>query len=271
MRFDSSKAWNETAQSVAANRDVLLALAGVFMVLPLFALAVFVPQPEPPAGAKPEALIELLGAYYSKTWPAYLGAALINMVGSLSMLALFTDLSRPTVGQAIKLGAIGTPSVVAAQLLMGMGLAVAAMIPVALASVLGVPALAVVAVAAALALAVWIWVRFALVAPAVMVDGLRNPIEAMRRSWQLTRGNAGGLLAFFVLVGIAFLVSIFIVQLVIGLVLSLIMPPGAAAVATALVASVLQAVMSVYFVGVFAASHRQLAGPEAQVQAQTFE
>jgi hypothetical protein len=74
-----------------------------------------------------------------------------------------------------------------------------------------------------------------------------------------------------VLVGIAFLVSIFIVQLVIGLVLSLIMPPGAAAVATALVASVLQAVMSVYFVGVFAASHRQLAGPEAQVQAQTFE
>jgi Membrane domain of glycerophosphoryl diester phosphodiesterase len=271
MRFDSSKAWNEAAQSVAANRDVLLALAGVFMVLPLFALAVFVPQPEPPAGAKPEQLLELLGTYYSKTWPAYLAAALINMVGSLSMLALFTDPSRPTVGQAIRLGAMGTPSVIAAQILMGMGLAVAAMIPVTLASVLGVPALAVVAVAAALALAVWVWVRFSLVAPAVMVDGLKNPIDAMQRSWHLTQGNAGRLLAFLVLVGIAFLVSIFIVQMVIGLVLSLIMPGEAASVGTALVSAVLQAVMSVYFVGVFAASHRQLAGPEAQAQAREFE
>jgi Membrane domain of glycerophosphoryl diester phosphodiesterase len=271
MQFDSSKAWNEAAQSVAANRDVLLALAGVFMVLPLFALAVFVPQPDPPAGAKPEQLLELVGAFYSKTWPAYLAAALVNMVGSLAMLALFTDPGRPTVGQAIRLGAMGTPSVIAAQLLMGMGLALAAMIPVGLASMLGVPALAVVAVAAALALAVWIWVRLALITPAVMVDRLKNPIKAMQRSWQLTKGNAGRLLAFLVLVGIAFLVSILIVQMVIGLVLSLIMPGEAATVGTALVSAVLQAVMSVYFVGVIAASHHQLAGPEPVLQAREFE
>ena len=54
-------------------------VSGVFMVLPLFALAVFVPQPEPPPGAKPEALLELLGAFYSKNWPAYLAAALVNL------------------------------------------------------------------------------------------------------------------------------------------------------------------------------------------------
>ncbi len=260
MRFDSSKAWNEAAQSVAVNRDVLLALAGVFMVLPLFALAVFVPQPEPPVGAKPEELLELLGAYYSKTWPVYLGAALVNMVGTLAMLALFTDPSRPTVGQAIKLGAKSAPSVIAAQILMGMGLTLAAMLPVALISALGVPALAVVAVAAALVLAVWVWVRCSLVSPAVVVDRLHNPIAALRRSWLLTQGNAGRLLAFFVLVGLAFLVSILIAQMVIGTVFNLILPGEAAIVSIALIGSALQAVMSVYFVGVFAASHRQLAG-----------
>jgi hypothetical protein len=271
MRFDSSKAWSEAAQFVAANRDVLLALAGVFMVLPLFALAVFVPQPEPPAGATPEKLFELLGAYYGKTWPAYLVAALVNMVGTLSMLALFTDPSRPTVGQAIRLGAMAAPSVIAAQLLMGMGLTLAASIPVAVVSVLGVPALAVVAMAAALVLAVWIWVRCSLVPPAVMVDGLKNPIAALQRSWRLTQGNAGRLLVFLILVGVAFLVSILLIQMVTGLVTSLILPGEAARIGNALIGAALQAVMSVYFVGIFAASHRQLAGPDAQVAAREFE
>lgn len=270
MRFDSSKAWNEATQSVAANRDVLLALAGVFMVLPLFALAVFVPQPDPPAGAKAEELLELLGAYYSKAWPAYLAAALVNMVGTLAMLALFTDASRPTVGQTLKLGVMGAPSVIAAQILMGMGLAVAAMAPVALVTALGVPALAVVAAAAALALAVWVWVRCSLVSPAVMVDGLKNPFAALQRSWRLTQGNAGRLLVFLLLVGLAFLISILIVQMVIGLVLSLVIPGEAAVVTNALLSAVLQALMSVYFVGVIAASHRQLSGPDAQEQAKPF-
>ena len=42
-----------TASAVSANRDVLLALAGVFFVLPSFAFALLYPQPEPPAGAAP--------------------------------------------------------------------------------------------------------------------------------------------------------------------------------------------------------------------------
>lgn len=266
MRFDSSQAWSEAAQSVAANRDVLLALAGVFMVLPLFALAIFLPQPEPPAGAKPEQLFELIGAYYSKTWPAYLAATLVNMVGTLAMLALFTDPGRPTVGQAIRLGAISAPAVIAAQLLMGMGLAFAAMIPVAAISALGVPALSVVAVASALALAIWVWVRCALVSPAVMVDGLKNPVAALQRSWRLTQGNAARLLAFLVLVGVAFLISILIIQMVIGLVVGLVLTGEAVTIANALIGSVLQAVMSVFFVGVIAACHRQLAGTAAAKQ-----
>lgn len=262
MQFDSSQAWNEAAQSVAANRDVLLALAGVFMVLPLFALAVFTPQPEPPAGAKAEELFELISAFYKQAWPAYLAAALANMVGTLAMLALFTDPSRPTVGQAIKLGALGAPSVIAAQVLMGLGLAFAAMIPVAAFSGLGVPALTIVAVAAAIALAVWVWVRCSLVSPAVMVDGFKNPVAAIRRSWLLTQNNAGRLLVFLILVAIAFLLSILIIQMVIGLVFGLALNGEAARVANALTSSALQAVMSVYFVGVIAACHRQLAGTD---------
>ena len=51
MRFDSNQAWKDAASAVSANRDVLLALAGVFFVLPSFAFTLLYPQPEPPAGA----------------------------------------------------------------------------------------------------------------------------------------------------------------------------------------------------------------------------
>lgn len=264
MAFDSSKAWTEATGMVSANRDVLLALAGVFLVLPLAALAVFVPAPEPPAGAQAEQIMELMGAYYRGAWPAYVIAAVVSSIGSLAMLALFTDRGRPTVGEAIRIGAVATPSVIAAQVLLGMGLALAAMVPLTLAMASGQQALAVLVLAGALLAAVWLWVRCSLVSPAVVVDGLRNPIAALQRSWRLTRGNAGRLLAFFVLVAIAFIISIWVVQMVLGLAVTLVLPGEAGRVAVALIGAVLQAVMSVYFVAVFAASHGQLAGTAGQ-------
>jgi Membrane domain of glycerophosphoryl diester phosphodiesterase len=269
IRFDSSKAWNEASQSVAANRDVLLALAGVFLVLPMFTLLAFLPPPVPPAGATPQKLFEVVGEYYSGAWPAYVAASLVSSVGSLAMLALLTDRSRPTVGQAIKLGAMGTPSVIAAQILLGMGLTLAALVPVALAA--ASPVLALLAGLALLAAAVWVMIRTALTSPAVMVDRLRNPVAALQRSWQLTQGNAVRLLAFFVLVGIAFLVSIWIAEMVIGLALTWSLPGDAGAIAKTLVSAIFQAVMSVYFIAIMASSHRQLAGSDADSQVQVFE
>ena len=50
MRFDSNRAWQEATKLVSANRDVLWALAGVFLVLPSFAVGILAPPPEPAAG-----------------------------------------------------------------------------------------------------------------------------------------------------------------------------------------------------------------------------
>lgn len=269
MRFDSSTAWSEASRLVAANRDVLLALAGVFLVLPLAALAVFVPQPQPPEGARPEELLEMLGAFYRENWPAFVGAALVSMVGTLAMLALFTDRNRPTVGEAIRLGALGAPSVIAARLVLGMGLGAIVLVPLTLAA--GAPALAVVLALGALVAAIWVATRMSLISPAVMVDGLRNPIVAMQRSWRLTQGNAGRLLVFYVLVGLAFLISILVAQMVLGLVISLLLPGDAGVIANALIGAMLQAVMSVYFVAVIAACHGQLAGQGGAGQNRVFE
>ncbi len=66
-RFDSNRAWQEASGAVNANRDALIALAGVFIALPAFALTVLLPQPEPQPGADMDAAMKLAAAYFGRT------------------------------------------------------------------------------------------------------------------------------------------------------------------------------------------------------------
>lgn len=267
IKFDSSRAWSDAAQAVSANRDVLLALAGVFLVLPSLAFAILVPQLAPPEGATPRAMLEAMGAYYREHLPALLGIGLLSIVGTLAMIALFTDRSRPTVGAAIRLGALGTLTVIAAQILLGMAVTLVLIAGMTLAAALGLGVLNVLLALLALLALLWIGTRLSLLSPAVVIDGLRNPSAALRRSWSLTEGNAGRLLVFYVLLGAAFIIAIVIIQMVTGLIFNLAASGETAAILNAVVSSVLQAVMSVYFAAVIAASHRQLSGASPATEA----
>lgn len=271
MRFDSNLAWKDAASAVSANRDVLLALAGVFFVLPSFAFALLYPQPEPPAGAAPEQLFELMGAFYRQAWPVLLAIAAVQMVGTLAMLTLFTDRSRPTVGQALAQGLNGLVPVIAAQLLLGMGLGLVALIPLVAAGATGIPAAVALVIVLAGAVMLWAYIRSALVSPAVVVDGIRNPVAALRRSFALTRGNAGRIALFFLLLVVAFVIVVGVISALLGMLFEVVIGGEAATALTALVSSAGEAVMAVYFVAVVAATHRQLAGPSADATAARFE
>ena len=270
IAFDSSRAWSEAATAVSANRDTLLALAGVFLVLPAFAMAVLIPPPEPQTGADMQAILATMGEYYRSNSLLLIVAALIHMIGSLAMLALITDQTRPTVGQAIKQGFANTPSVIAAQLLLGMAIGAMVLLPVALGGALKSPVITGLSLIAAIGLGVWAAVRLSLVSPAVVVDRLTNPLGALKRSWQLTEGNVLRLLAFFALLSIAFLVVIALAESAIRFGLTLLVGATSAELGAALVTSIMSAVMTVYFIAVTAMAHRQLAGQAVPEVASTF-
>lgn len=270
IAFDSSRAWSEAATAVSANRDTLLALAGVFLVLPAFAMAVLIPPPEPQTGADMQAILATMGEYYRTNSLLLIVAALIHMIGSLAMLALITDQTRPTVGQAIKQGFSNTPSVIAAQLLLGMAIGAMVLLPVALGGALKSPVITGLSLIAAIGLGVWAAVRLSLVSPAVVVDRLTNPLGALKRSWQLTEGNVLRLLAFFALLSIAFLVVIALAESAIRFGLTLLVGATSAELGAALVTSIMSAVMTVYFIAVTAMAHRQLAGQAVPEVASTF-
>ena len=118
---------------------------------------------------------------------------------------------------------------------------------------------------------VYAGIKTSLVAPVVAVEGERNPVAALKRSWLLTKGNSLRIAIFDLLVFVAFMVVISVVVAVIGIVASLIGGPHAGEVTGAVVSSALNAVMALYFVAIIAATHRQLAGPGMDAISTTFD
>ena len=265
MKFDSNSAWQQASATIGSNREVLFALAGVFFLLPTLFFALLFPQPAPPAGADEKAMMAMALDYYTSTIPVAVPVALVEAAGTLALLTLMTDRSRPTVGQAIRMGFAALFPYIVSQLLLGAGAGLAGL---AILAVLGLTGSKAVITAGLLALGVagvYLWVRMSLSAPAVAVEGVRNPLHALRRSWALTRGNGWRVLAFYALLVLAFFFVITILMALLGIVLGLLMPAKAAAIVSAVIGSTLQSTMALVLVGAVAATHAQLAGPEERI------
>jgi hypothetical protein len=220
---------------------------------------------------KEEQMLAMMSAYYTSALPFLLPIALLQAGGSLAVLTLFTDRNRPTVGEAIRTGFLGVLAYIAAQMILGMGLALALGVLLAIGSLTGTPAIAAIFVVAAIMLAVWIAIRTSLVAPIVAVERQRNPVAALVRSWALTRGNGGRIGVFYALVIVAFVVVMILVMAVVGIVLALVSGGEVARVVAAVVSSILGAAMTLYLVAILAAAHRQLAGPSAEAIGAAFD
>lgn len=270
MKFDSNRAWKRASAQVSANRDVLMALAGVFFLLPGLAFGLFLPQPQPAPGMASDEMMALARNYYLQALPFVVPMLLLQAIGTLAMLTLVTE-RRPTVGESIRHGLAGIVPYILAQLLLGLTIGLVAAVILALAAVSGSTALLAVLVIAIAVAVLYAAVKTSLVAPVIAVEGERNPLAALRRSWRLTRGNSVRIALFYLLVAVAFIIVMSIVMGVVGIILALVAGTTAAEVAAAVVSATLGAIMSVYFVAILAAVHRQLAGPTLEQERATFE
>jgi hypothetical protein len=271
MKFDSNLAWKQASSAIAANREVLLALSGVFFLLPSLALSLFFPQPEPVAGQNEQQILALMGDYYVSIMPFVIPMTLVQAAGTLALLTLFTDRSRPTVGAAIRQGFAGILAYFMAQIMLGVAIGLIGGILLAIGSVTGTPALVGLAIVAVVGMAIYAAIKTSLVAPIVAVERERNPIAAIRRSWLLTKGNSARIGLFYALVVMVFFVVMAIVMALVGIVLAVVAGDEFARVAAAIVSSALGSVMTLYLVAIIATVHRQLAGPSEQAASAPFE
>ena len=279
MKFDSNRAWREASAAASANREVLLAVAGVFFLLPGLASVLFLSDFQADMMANfgnPAAAERIMKGMTGPVVGFGLVSFLLQAIGYLAMLALLTDRARPTVGEAIRSAIKALPSVIGAALLFFVGYMMAivafAVLAGAMSSVAGFGAVAVLLVVLLIGGVFYAMVKLSLVLPVIVIDRVHNPMAALVRSWQLTRGNSLRLLAFYLLLGLAYLVIVMVVGMVSMALAALIAGQGKVSmVIGGVVSGVVGAAASALFTAILAAIHRQLAGPSAEAIGATFD
>ena len=274
-KLDMGQAWNDAVAMLTRNRDVTLIVAAVFFFLPNAISTVAMPgtaelqgQMAAAGEADPEAMMEALSGFYAEIWWVLLLIALLQAVGMLAMLVLWTDRSRPTVGQALTFAVKALVPLLVAQFLAVLLIVLAVMLPIALGALISGAVAALLGLAGLVA-AIYLWVKFSLTAPVVAIERTLNPIAILQQSWRATKGNSLRIFAFVLLLAVCAIVIMLLVSMLVS-----IFALGGEQVglfASAIIGSLVNMVLVLVFVAVIAAIYRQLAGTGAATVRDTFD
>ncbi|MBB3033580.1 glycerophosphoryl diester phosphodiesterase membrane domain-containing protein [Alteriqipengyuania lutimaris] len=274
MKLDMNRAWTDALNLIKSNMGVVTVVAGVFFFLPYLAFALLMPEAAnftmEPNSDDPAAALEQLTAVYADIWWIMLLLVIAQTVGTLALLALLRANNRPTVGEAIAVGAIGFLTSIAATIIFYVGAGIVGGLLMGIAITSQITALAVIAGIVLFVVFIYLAVKFSLLAPIIAIDKVYNPLTALLRSWRLTKGNSVRLFLFYLLLFIALAVVSAVIGLIVMLVFGL-MGEEVMLVGSGLVNSAVNAVIIVLMLGILAAIHRQLAGPDVATMSETFE
>lgn len=280
MKFDSNRAWGDAMAAVRANREVLLALGGVFFLLPTLLSTVFLTDLQTQimeSMNKPQVMNRLMSDNMGLLLGFGLGGMLAQMIGYLSVTALISDRGRPTVGESIGAGLRALPSLFAVGVVGFVGTMLAtvafSMLLVGLFTLVGAASAgSILAILLVLLALTYASVKFSLVVPVIVNDEIGNPIAAMARSWRLTRGNSLRLFGFYTLLMVGyFALALISTLVVVGPVMLVLGQGNIAVLVMGLVSGAIGAAASIVLAAVLSQTHRQLAGPSADTVASTFE
>lgn len=241
VKFDMGAAWDDTLQLLKSHTALVGTIAGVFLFLPALAVAWFGPVPiEPAAGADFNQVMESFRESFRQMIPGQLAIALSALIGTAGILRLWLSRTGTSVGEALTFALMLFPTMLAIQILCGIAIGLGFIL-------LLVPGL-------------YLLGRLALVTPAVADRSLYNPFEAIRTSWELTRGNGWAIFFFLFLVALVIVIA----ALIIGGIVSVIAgsEPGLGRMLGGFIEAAFSAVGSLASIAVSAAAYRQLASSD---------
>ncbi|MEO0030627.1 MAG: hypothetical protein RIS94_385 [Pseudomonadota bacterium] len=257
-KLDGAAAWKSASAMVAANRDMLIAIAGVFFVLPGLIGAVVLPRPALTPGMDDQQMAEAVLRFYGDAGPMLLVLSLPLIAGFMTMLKIMLDPRRPTVGTAIVECLRLLPSYLAAHLLSTLALSLLWLL---VASVLVLLLPPVLAVPLSVLVMTWPLSRLLLVAPEITVRAVRNPFAAIRHSIRDTRGAYLAIALYFGPAFTLFFVAYGLVMIFVGVVLVQTTEGEAQRLLGEGIVGLLFALGYTYFAAMIASAWRQLSAP----------
>jgi hypothetical protein len=272
MKLEMNRAWSQAMALIGANKDVVFVVAGVFFFLPYLIFMMAMPNlgatmTDP---ADVDAAMAQMGAFYADFWWAVIVIAVFQGIGMLGLIALLTDQRRPTVGEALKIGVVKVLPYLAAYLILGLAIGLLAVVLIGAAGATGSVGAALLGGLVTLVLVAYAFVKFSLVPPVMVKDGIANPFTALAQSWRLTKGNSFRLFLFYFLLLLAVFVVMMVLSIVLGLLFAL-AGPEAQLFGNAFLTSLMNAIWATVFLAVLAAVHDQLGGTSSVEISETFE
>lgn len=244
MRLNLLRTWQEAADMVRANMDMVTGLAGMFILLPGILSAWLLPAPAPKQGkATVGDLLAAQSDYIMAHWPAMALSAMIVAFGSLALLAVLVHRDRPTVAEALRIALVVLPGYVLANLLQSL-------VVFAGLFALVLPGLYLIG-------------RLICIAPVAAVESHRNPVTIMMRSLAVTRGNGWRILLLLAVILVVALVLSSAIGTLVGILAKLLLSPDLARLTLIIFGSLFETVLAVVLLAVSASIYRQVSNSDA--------
>lgn len=99
--LDYSSVWQNTQAQLAAHREGVGAVSGLFLFLPDWIARLFAGQPDLEGAATPVQMIGAYQSFYLENWPLLLPMGLLGFFGAVAIYVLLTRLDMTTIGSAL--------------------------------------------------------------------------------------------------------------------------------------------------------------------------
>jgi len=246
-----STAWDETAAFVGREGSLLFPVGFVFLALPSVMAGLLMPEAIDSAKNYPE-MMAAIRPLLPQIMATFAVATLVTLVGSLALYALCLRPGGTSVGEALRLALA-----LAATLLLLLAWSVLFSIPFTLGAAGAGHAMGL-AFLLLIPLAVFAGIRLMLLSAVIMGEA-GGPLDAIRRSWALTRGHFWKLFGFVIVVAIVVVVVSIVGNMLLGFI-DLALGEGRNGVVSTIGGALLNTVINVYMLVMSARIYRQLAG-----------
>jgi hypothetical protein len=173
--------------------------------------------------------------------------SLMNMLGTLAMLLLVFRAAGTSVGAAIAGAARLLPFYLPASILANLAIGAGVLLFL-------LPGL-------------YLLGRLAPLAPVVAAEEQRNPIAALKRTFEITRGNGWAIIGLVLLIAVAGSILLFVATSLVGIVFTLLLPESTARLVMRIVSAGAGAALATILILIYAALYRRLGGTGAQAAA----
>ncbi len=201
-KLDLSSAFERARELFMDNLQLLLAVAGVFFVIPQLIVGFMTANAQQldtllEGATKIEDFVEGFSVFFQQYSLWFILLIVLTFIGTLTILVILLDKTRPTVGQAIGIAF----SLLLFYFLLSILTGLATVIGIMLAILPGL----------------YFAVKFCLAPPIMVAEKVTNPIEAMKASWNLTKGNSIMIFVYLFIIGIVLFVVSLLVEGIAGL------------------------------------------------------